>query len=50
MAITIPLGVGATFALNGAVDVRAQFAFDNLAGKNGGADFRTLSVGAAYHM
>ena len=46
----IPLGVGATFALNGAVDLRAQFAFDNLAGKNGGADFRTLSVGAAYHM
>ena len=26
------------------------FAFDNLAGKNGGADFRTLSIGAAYHM
>jgi len=49
-AYQIPLGAGATFALNGAVDVRAQFAFDNLAGKNGGADFRTLSIGAAYHM
>jgi hypothetical protein len=46
----IPLGVGATFALNGTVDVRAQFAFDNLAGKNSTADLRTLSVGAAYHM
>jgi hypothetical protein len=47
---TVPLGAGAMFALNGAVDLRAQFAFDNLAGKNGSADFRTLSVGAAYHM
>jgi hypothetical protein len=28
----------------------AQFAFDNLAGKNGGADLRTLSFGAAFHM
>lgn len=49
-AYQIPLGAGATFALNGAVDLRAQFAFDNLAGKNGGADFRTVSVGAVYHM
>jgi hypothetical protein len=47
---TIPLGAGATFAINSSVDVRAQFAFDNLAGKGGGADARTLSVGAAYHM
>lgn len=47
---TIPLGLGATFAINDAVDVRAQFAFDNLAGKDGGADQRTVSVGAAYHM
>jgi hypothetical protein len=47
---TIPLGLGATFAINGAVDVRAQFAFDNLAGKGGGADLRTASIGAAYHM
>ena len=47
---TIPLGLGATYALNSMVDVRAQFAFDNLAGKGGGADLRTLSVGAAYHM
>lgn len=46
----IPLGAGATFAVNGAVDLRAQFAFDNLAGKNSSADLRTLSVGAAFHM
>lgn len=46
----IPLGVGATYALNNLVDVRAQFSFDNLAGKGGGADQRTLSIGAAYHM
>jgi hypothetical protein len=46
----IPLGVGATYAVSNMVDVRAQFAFDNLAGKNGGADQRTLSIGAAYHM
>ena len=47
---TIPLGAGAIFAINDAVEVRAQFAFDNLAGKGGGADLRTLSVGAAYRM
>jgi hypothetical protein len=46
----VPVGAGATFALNGAVDLRAQFAFDNLAGKNSSADLRTLSVGAAFHM
>lgn len=46
----IPLGLGATYAISSMVDVRAQFAFDNLAGKNGGADFRTLSFGAAFHM
>jgi len=46
----IPLGLGATYALNSMVDVRAQFAFDNLAGKGGTADLRTLSIGAAYHM
>jgi hypothetical protein len=47
---TIPLGAGATYSISSTVDVRAQFAFDNLAGKGGSADFRTLSVGAAYHM
>jgi hypothetical protein len=47
---TVPLGAGAIFAINDAVDVRAQFAFDKLAGKGGSADFRTLSIGAAYRM
>ncbi len=46
----IPVGVGGTFAINNMLDVRAQFTFDNLAGKGGGADFRTMSVGAAYRM
>ena len=46
----IPVGAGAIFAINDAVEVRAQFAFDNLAGKDGGADTRTISVGAAYRM
>ena len=46
----IPMGAGATFIVSNAVDVRAQFAFTNLAGKGGGADGRALSIGAAYHM
>src|SRR6266496_2788243 len=40
----VPVGAGATFAVNGAVDLRAQFAFDNLAGKNSSADLRTVSA------
>jgi len=47
---TVPLGAGAIIAINDSVDVRAQFAFDNLAGKGGSADFRTVSIGAAYRM
>jgi len=46
----VPIGVGGTFAINQMLDVRAQFVFDNLAGKGSSADFRTLSIGAAYHM
>jgi len=50
----VPVGVGGTFAVNQALDVRAQFAFDNLGGKQlpgeGRADARTLSIGVAYHM
>lgn len=50
----VPVGVGGTFAINQMLDVRAQFAFDNLLGKEfpgvGRADFRTLSIGVAYHM
>jgi hypothetical protein len=38
--------------INSSVDVRAQFAFNDLAAhlSTGAADIRTLSVGAAYHM
>ena len=46
----IPVGVGGTFSISQALDARAQFTFLNLAGKGGGADFRALSVGIAYHM
>jgi hypothetical protein len=46
----IPVGAGATFAISDALAARAQFTFDNLAGKNGGADFRTFSLGAVYRM
>ena len=47
----VPLGVGGTFAINSQLDVRAQFTLDQLiAGSNGGADARTLSIGAAWRM
>lgn len=46
----IPVGVGGTFALSNQLALRAQFTFDNLAGNGGGADFRTLSVGAVFNM
>jgi len=49
---TFPLGIGGTYLINSSVDVRAQFAFNDLAAhlSTGAADIRTLSVGAAYHM
>ncbi|HXU00536.1 MAG TPA: hypothetical protein VN903_06065 [Polyangia bacterium] len=47
---TIPLGAGASYLISSALDVRAQFTFTNLAGKNGGGDGRALSIGAAYRM
>jgi hypothetical protein len=50
----VPLGIGGAFAINSQLDVRAQFAFDNLLGKEpagvGRADARTLSIGAAFKM
>jgi hypothetical protein len=50
----VPVGVGGAFAINSSLDVRAQFVFDNLLGKQfpgvGRADIRSLSIGAAYHM
>jgi hypothetical protein len=48
---TIPAGVGATFAISDALAARAQFMFDRLgAANNGGADYRTFSLGAVYRM
>src|SRR5262245_6657358 len=51
---TVPVGVGGVFAINNMLDVRAQFVFTNLLGKEfpgiGRADVRSLSIGAAYHM
>jgi len=50
----VPLGIGGAFAINSQLDVRAQFAFDNLLGKVADgvvrADARTLSIGAAFKM
>jgi hypothetical protein len=46
----VPVGVGGTFAVTDAIAARAQFTFDNLAGKGGGADYRTFSLGAVYRM
>jgi hypothetical protein len=47
----VPLGVGGTFAINSTFDVRAQFTLERLiAANNSGADFRTLSIGAAWRM
>src|SRR5262249_41961126 len=44
----VPVGVGGVFAINNMLDVRAQFVFDNLLGKQfpgvGRADFRSLSI------
>jgi len=47
-----PIGIGATYMINSSVDVRGQFALNDLAGhlSSGAADIRRLSVGAAYHM
>lgn len=50
-AYSVPVGVGGVFSLNNQFDLRAQFTLDRLiAGTAGGADARTLSVGAAYRM
>jgi len=59
-AYSLPLGVGATFAVSNMVDVRAQFTLTDLTGHStgsgatgasgGAADGRAISVGAAYRM
>ena len=47
----VPLGVGGIFAVNGQLDVRAQFTLDRLiAGNAGGADARTIAIGAAFRL
>lgn len=45
----IPLGLGAMFAVNEKLSVAGSFNFINLAGTNGGADFRDISVFAMWH-
>ena len=47
----VPLGFGGSFALSSQLALRAQFTLDRLiAANDSGADARTLSVGAAWHM
>jgi len=45
----VPVGVGALYALNANMSVGGAFNFINLAGKNGGADFRTLDLMFQWH-
>jgi hypothetical protein len=47
---SIPVGVGAVLAISQQLALRAQFTFDNLAGKNHTTDFRTLSAGAVFNL
>ena len=49
-AFTVPIGVGATFAVNNRLDFGAEFAFTNLAGKGSSADGRILIVRAALRL
>jgi hypothetical protein len=50
----VPVGLGASFAINNNISARAQFTLDNLGGKQlgggGRADERTFSLGAVYSM
>jgi hypothetical protein len=46
----IPLGLGASFALNEKMSVGGDFHFLNLAGEGGSADFRTLGLRFAYAL
>jgi hypothetical protein len=45
----VPVGLGALFALNENMSVGGAFNFVNLAGNNGGADFRTLDLMLKWH-
>jgi hypothetical protein len=47
----IPLGFGGVFGVNSQLSLRAQFTLDRIAAASGsGADFRTLSLGAAFAL
>jgi hypothetical protein len=48
----IPLGLTGSYAVTDTLDIRAMFAFPAIAGAEfiSGADFRILSVGAAFRM
>jgi hypothetical protein len=48
-AYIVPVGVGAHYMLSDAMGVTGSFNFWNLAGKNGGADFRDLTLGFMWH-
>ncbi len=47
---TIPVGLGGTFNVNDKLNVGADFWFDNLAGKNNSADFRSLALRVGYAL
>lgn len=49
-AMTIPVGAGATFAVNNRLDFGGEFQFTNLAGKESSADGRLLIVRAALRL
>ena len=52
----VPVGIGASFAVNNMIDVRAQFTLNQLLSASnsllgaGRADSRELSIGAVYRM
>ncbi|HUQ04156.1 MAG TPA: hypothetical protein VM261_16770 [Kofleriaceae bacterium] len=48
-AFFVPVGLGALYGLNDKMSVGGAFNFVNLAGKNGGADFRTLDLMFMWH-
>jgi hypothetical protein len=49
-AMTIPVGAGASFAVNNRLDFGGEFQFTNLAGKNSSADGRLLIARAALRL
>jgi hypothetical protein len=49
-AFTVPVGIGAIFAVSNRIDFGGEFTFLNLAGKNGGADGRLFIARAAFRI